>query len=192
MGAEARVLGRGGIRAVARAATTWPLTPAGSTSAPTTTPPLSRWSRSATALFNVRPETINRHIRQTRQLLQQAEYTIQPGPHRLATLDDLHSLATAEGITTTAEITTACLIAAARPDAASISGVSSPSLYHTNERNPGKLRVIFLQALNYPALRLTSKNQQRRGRGAGFPSFTPAMSRLLTKSTRASMEEADG
>jgi hypothetical protein len=60
------------------------------------------------ALFNVRPETINRHIRQTRQLLQQAEYTIQPGPHRLATLDDLHSLATAEGITTTTEIKTAC------------------------------------------------------------------------------------
>lgn len=59
------------------------------------------------ALFNVRPETINRHIRQTRQLLQQTEYTIQPSPHRLATLDDLHSLATAEGIITTTEIKTA-------------------------------------------------------------------------------------
>jgi hypothetical protein len=59
------------------------------------------------ALFRVRPETINRHIRQTRQLLQQAEYTIQPSPHRLATFDDLHSLATAEGITITAETKTA-------------------------------------------------------------------------------------
>jgi transposase len=59
------------------------------------------------ALFNVRPETINRHIRQTRQLLQQAEHTIQPGPHRLATLDDLYGLAKTEGITTTADIKTA-------------------------------------------------------------------------------------
>jgi type VI protein secretion system component VasF len=59
------------------------------------------------ALFNVRPETINRHIRQTRQLLQQAEHTIQPSPHRLTSLDDLYSLATTEGITTTADITTA-------------------------------------------------------------------------------------
>jgi hypothetical protein len=59
------------------------------------------------ALFNVRPETINRHIRQTRQLLQQAEHTIQPSPYQLATLDDLHSLATTEGITPTTEINTA-------------------------------------------------------------------------------------
>jgi hypothetical protein len=51
------------------------------------------------ALFDVRPETINRHIREVRQLLQQAGYAIQPGPHPLATLNDLHSLATAEGIT---------------------------------------------------------------------------------------------
>ena len=37
------------------------------------------------ALFNVRPETINRHIRQTRQLLHQAAYTIQPALHQLRT-----------------------------------------------------------------------------------------------------------
>jgi transposase len=55
------------------------------------------------ALFNVRPETINRHIRQARQLLQQAEHTIQPGPHRLTNLNDLYNLATAEGITTPPE-----------------------------------------------------------------------------------------
>jgi hypothetical protein len=50
-------------------------------------------------LFGVRPETINRRIRETLQLLEQAGHTIQPGPRRLATLDDLHRLATAEGIT---------------------------------------------------------------------------------------------
>jgi len=38
-------------------------------------------------LFSVRPETINRHIREIRQLLLQAEHTIQPSPHRLATLN---------------------------------------------------------------------------------------------------------
>lgn len=59
-------------------------------------------------LFNVRPETINRHIRETRQLLHQAEHTIQPSPHRLATLNDLYTLATTEGITTPPEIKTAC------------------------------------------------------------------------------------
>jgi Helix-turn-helix of DDE superfamily endonuclease len=60
------------------------------------------------ALFNVRPETINRHIRQTRQLLQQAEYTIQPAPHQLTTLNDLHSLATAQGVTVPTDVKTAC------------------------------------------------------------------------------------
>jgi hypothetical protein len=48
------------------------------------------------------------NIRQTRQLLQQAEYTIQPTRHQLATLNDLHSLATAEGITIPTDIKTAC------------------------------------------------------------------------------------
>jgi Rhodopirellula transposase DDE domain len=60
------------------------------------------------ALFSVRPETINKRIRDTRQLLQQARYTIQPGHHRLASLDDLSRLATAEGITISSEIKTAC------------------------------------------------------------------------------------
>ena len=60
------------------------------------------------ALFSVRPETINRRIREIRQLLDQAGHTIQPGPHRLASLDDLYSLATAEQITVPPEIKTAC------------------------------------------------------------------------------------
>jgi hypothetical protein len=38
-------------------------------------------------LLGVRPETINRRIRDIRQLLDQAGHTIQPGPHRLASLD---------------------------------------------------------------------------------------------------------
>jgi transposase len=59
-------------------------------------------------LFNVRPETINRHIRQMRQLLHQAEYSIQPAPHPLATLNDLHNLATAEAIAAPTDIKTAC------------------------------------------------------------------------------------
>jgi transposase len=60
------------------------------------------------ALFTVRPETINRHIREIRQLLPHAGHTIQPGPHRLATLDDLYRLATAEGITIPTDAKTAC------------------------------------------------------------------------------------
>ncbi len=60
------------------------------------------------ALFNVRPETINRHIREMRQLLAQAGHTIPPSPHHLATLDDLYRLATAEGISIPADIKTAC------------------------------------------------------------------------------------
>lgn len=59
-------------------------------------------------LFQVRPETINRHLRETRQLLQQAEHTIQPGPHRLAGLNDLYNLAAAQPITTPIEVKTAC------------------------------------------------------------------------------------
>jgi len=60
------------------------------------------------ALFSVRPETINRHIRDIRQLLDQAGHAIQPGPHRLASLDDLTSFASAQGITAPPEIKTAC------------------------------------------------------------------------------------
>ena len=40
------------------------------------------------ALFSVRPETISKRIRDIRQLLDQAGHAIQPGPHRLASLDD--------------------------------------------------------------------------------------------------------
>ncbi len=36
------------------------------------------------ALFRVRPETVNKRIRDIRQLLDQAGHAIQPGPHRLA------------------------------------------------------------------------------------------------------------
>ena len=60
------------------------------------------------SLFSVRAETINRRIREVRQLLDQAGHPIQPGPHRLASLEDLLSLATAEGIITPSEIKTAC------------------------------------------------------------------------------------
>ena len=60
------------------------------------------------ALLSVRPETINKRIRDIRQLLDQAGHAIQPGPHRLASLDDLYSLAAARGITVTPEIKTAC------------------------------------------------------------------------------------
>ena len=59
-------------------------------------------------LFSVRPETINKRIRDIRQLLEQAGHGIQPGPHRLASLEDLSTLATAEGIITASEIKTAC------------------------------------------------------------------------------------
>jgi hypothetical protein len=59
-------------------------------------------------LFSVRPETINKRIRDIRQLLEQAGYAIQPGPHRLASLDDLYKLAIAAGIAIQPEIKTAC------------------------------------------------------------------------------------
>jgi Rhodopirellula transposase DDE domain len=59
-------------------------------------------------LFSVRPETINKRIRDIRQLLDQAGHTIHPGPHRLASLDDLYNLATAAEIALPPEIKTAC------------------------------------------------------------------------------------
>ena len=59
------------------------------------------------ALFGVRPETINRRIRDTRQLLGQAGHTIQPADRPLATLDDLYNLAATAGIAIPAKITTA-------------------------------------------------------------------------------------
>jgi hypothetical protein len=62
----------------------------------------------AAALSGVRPETVNKRIRDIRQLLDQAGHTIQPGPHRLASLDDLYQLAISTSITIQPEIKTAC------------------------------------------------------------------------------------
>jgi transposase len=45
------------------------------------------------ALFGVRPETVNKRIRDVRQLLEQAGHNVHPAPNRLATLDDLCDLA---------------------------------------------------------------------------------------------------
>ena len=60
------------------------------------------------ALFSVRAETINKRIRDIRQLLERAGHVIQPGPHRLTSLDDLTSFATTKGIPISSEIKTAC------------------------------------------------------------------------------------
>ena len=60
------------------------------------------------ALFGVRPETVNKRIRDIRQLLDQAGHTIQPSPHRLAGLDDLYKLARSTDIAIQPEIKTAC------------------------------------------------------------------------------------
>jgi transposase len=60
------------------------------------------------ALFSVRPETINKRIRDIRQLLDQAGYAIQPGPNRLASLDDLYQVAIAAGIVIPPGTETAC------------------------------------------------------------------------------------
>jgi transposase len=60
------------------------------------------------ALFGVRPETVNKRIRDIRQLLDQAGHAIQPGPHRLASLDDLYTLARSTDIVIQPEIKTAC------------------------------------------------------------------------------------
>src|SRR6266481_2193152 len=59
------------------------------------------------ALFQTTPEVISRHIGDIRRLLHQAGHIIQPGPAKLATLDDLYRHANAHGITTPAEIKTA-------------------------------------------------------------------------------------
>jgi hypothetical protein len=60
------------------------------------------------ALLRVRPETVNRRIRDIRQLLERAGYVIEPGPHRLASLNDLYGLAIAAGIVISPETKTAC------------------------------------------------------------------------------------
>ncbi|WKK27785.1 hypothetical protein QZH56_00320 [Streptomyces olivoreticuli] len=58
-------------------------------------------------LSAVAPQTINRRIRKTHQLLDKIGHTIDPAEHRLATLDDLADLAAQLGITPTPEIKTA-------------------------------------------------------------------------------------
>jgi hypothetical protein len=60
------------------------------------------------ALFGVRPETVNKRIRDIRQLLDQAGYPIKPSPHHLASLDDLYQLARSTGIAIQPEIKAAC------------------------------------------------------------------------------------
>jgi len=59
-------------------------------------------------LFSVRPETINKRIRDIRQLLEQAGYTIQPSPRQLTSLDDLYGHAITAGIVIPSETKTAC------------------------------------------------------------------------------------
>jgi transposase len=59
-------------------------------------------------LLGVRPETVSKRLRDIRQLLDQAGITIQPGPRRLATLEDLYDLARSTGIAIQPEIKTAC------------------------------------------------------------------------------------
>ncbi|MGW3168483.1 ISAzo13 family transposase, partial [Streptomyces sp. NPDC001142] len=58
-------------------------------------------------LYGVTPFTINRRIRDIRQLLQAAEYTIHPAGPQLADLDALHDLAASHGISTATEIKSA-------------------------------------------------------------------------------------
>jgi hypothetical protein len=58
-------------------------------------------------LFGVRPETINRRIRDTQQLLDQAGHPIAPADQLLTGLDDLYDLATTAGIAIPTRITTA-------------------------------------------------------------------------------------
>jgi transposase len=60
------------------------------------------------SLFGVRPETLNRRIRDTRELLRTAGHTIPPARHRLASLDDLRAFATANDNTAAMEIKQAC------------------------------------------------------------------------------------
>jgi hypothetical protein len=59
-------------------------------------------------LYQTTPEVISRHIGDIRRLLAQAGNTIQPGPHKLATLDDLCRYATSHGIHVPATIKPAC------------------------------------------------------------------------------------
>jgi Rhodopirellula transposase DDE domain len=60
------------------------------------------------ALFGIRHEHVSRHASDIRRLLRQIGHTIEPSPHKLATLDDLYRHATAAGITIPPKIKTAC------------------------------------------------------------------------------------
>ena len=59
------------------------------------------------ALFDVRPETINRRIRDVRQILTATGHTITPAGQRLGSLDDLNAFADETKITRPREIKTA-------------------------------------------------------------------------------------
>jgi hypothetical protein len=60
------------------------------------------------ALFDVRPATISKRIRDIRQLLDHAGYAIEPGSHRLTSLDDLCRFTVAADIVTPSTIKAAC------------------------------------------------------------------------------------
>jgi hypothetical protein len=51
------------------------------------------------ALFGVRPETINKRIRDTRRLLDHTDHTIRSAEPHLSRVDDLYDLARTAGIT---------------------------------------------------------------------------------------------
>jgi Rhodopirellula transposase DDE domain len=59
-------------------------------------------------LYQTTPEVISRHIGDIRRLLHQTGNTIQPSPHKLATLDDLYRYVTDHGIQLPAKIKPAC------------------------------------------------------------------------------------
>jgi hypothetical protein len=59
-------------------------------------------------LYQTTPEVISRHTGDIRRLLRQTGNTIQPSPHKLATLDDLYRYATSHGIHVPAKIKPAC------------------------------------------------------------------------------------
>jgi len=65
-------------------------------------------NKAIAALYQTTPELISRHIGQIRTLLHQTGNTIQPSPHKLATLDDLYRYATDHGIHVPAKIKPAC------------------------------------------------------------------------------------
>jgi hypothetical protein len=62
--------------------------------------------RAIAALFQVRPETISRHVSGIRRILHQTGHTIQPAPVKLATIDELYRYAATAGITIPAKINT--------------------------------------------------------------------------------------